>query len=89
MSCWHCSSILVSYICNNFETVLNFARSALKLVLLNSHKTYRIYHSESNIALLLDSLLITDYDLQVNTYKYVGVNTCYPMSVLVSRLIAD
>ena len=31
----------------------------------------------------------TKIDLQVKTnYKYVGVNTCYPMSVLVSRLIA-
>ena len=29
-------------LCNNFGTVLDFARSALKLVLLDSHKTYLI-----------------------------------------------
>ena len=29
-------------LCNNFETALNFAWSALKLVLLDSHKTYHI-----------------------------------------------
>ena len=28
--------------CNNFETVFDFARSELKLVLLDSHKTYHI-----------------------------------------------
>ena len=28
--------------CNILETVLNFARSALKLVVLDSHKTYHI-----------------------------------------------
>ena len=28
--------------CNNFVSVHDFARSALKLVLLNSHKTYHI-----------------------------------------------
>ena len=28
--------------CNNFETVLDFAPSALKLVVLDSHKTYCI-----------------------------------------------
>ena len=28
--------------CNNFETALDFARSALKLVVLDSHKTYCI-----------------------------------------------
>ena len=30
------------HICNNFETVLDFAQSALKLVVLDSHKTYHI-----------------------------------------------
>ena len=75
--------------CNNFGTVHDFARSSFKLVLLDSHKTYHIQYSESSVALLSDSLLTTNYDLQVKTYKYVGVNICYPMSVLMSRLTAD
>ena len=41
------------------------------------------------MVLVYDSLLITDYDLQVKVYKYVGVNTCYPIGVVVSRLRAD
>ena len=41
------------------------------------------------IVILYFPKLITDYDLQVKTYQYVGVNTCYPMSILVSRLTAD
>ena len=75
--------------CNNFVSVHDFSRSALKLVLLDSPKTYCIYHPESSIALLYNSLLTTNYDLQVKTYKYAGVNTCYLMSVLMSRLTAD
>ena len=47
------------------------------------HLAFRI---KRNFAL---GLSINNYDLQVNTYKYVGVNTCYPMSVPVSRLTAD
>ena len=34
-------TIPVEWKCNNFETVLDFARSVLKLVVLDSHKTYR------------------------------------------------
>ena len=45
---------------------------------------YHTWHSELYIALLYDSLLTTNYDLQVKTYKYVGVKTSYLMSVLVS-----
>ena len=38
--------------CNNFTVALDYAQSALKLVLLDSHKTYHIWHSESSVALL-------------------------------------
>ena len=45
----------------------------------------------SNFHLIRSKTLLTnDFELTVpNLYKYVGVNTCYPMSVLVSRLTAD
>ena len=58
------------------------------LAILDSHVMYCSWHSGSRVALLCDSLLTVTYDLQVKTYKYVGVNTCHPMSVLLSRLTA-
>ena len=55
--------------CNNVKYFLNFT-------ILHTQQSYAMWYAEPTLACVSTSLLLTNYNLQLHEYKYVGVNLC-------------